>query len=94
MFIGPVLEGEIVMLSAGVLAYLGVLNIWSLFWLARSGALGDNIWFWIGRRVGKPFIHKYGAYLAMNVRHVARTKAYLAAASLLPSHASCSAQKF
>ena len=78
VFVGTLLEGEIVMLSAGVLAYVGVLNIWWVIIVGTVGAvLGDNFWFWAGRRGGVPFVHRYGGYVGLSHAHVERARVFL-----------------
>ena len=66
VFLGTILEGEFVLLSAAFLSYLGVLNFWLVLIIGFLGAvIGDNIWYWIGRKQGTGFLNKYGKYLLL-----------------------------
>ncbi|WP_433945436.1 DedA family protein [Paenibacillus sp. SN-8-1] len=70
LFIGLVLEfialpfpGETTMAYAGYLSYKGMLHWELLILLAFLGTtLGITITYWIGRKAGLPFIHKYGKW--------------------------------
>jgi membrane protein DedA with SNARE-associated domain len=51
----PLLPSETVVLTASILAARGVLSLWLIVPLAALGAFaGDNLCFWLGRRVGEP----------------------------------------
>ncbi len=57
VFLGTFLEGETIMILGGLAAHLGYL---SLEWVIGCGFLGaflgDQLYFFLGRRHGKPFI--------------------------------------
>jgi membrane protein DedA with SNARE-associated domain len=79
VFLGTLVEGEIVLLSAGALAYFSVLNIWLVVLVGTIGtALAGDFWFWVGRHGGEPFIHRYGKFVGLGASHVARAHAFLA----------------
>jgi membrane protein DedA with SNARE-associated domain len=51
----PILPAETVLITAAVLASHGDLSIWILVPAAAIGGfLGDNVSFWLGRRIGDP----------------------------------------
>jgi membrane protein DedA with SNARE-associated domain len=78
IFFGTFIEGEVVLMSASVLAYFGVLNVWLVALVALCGtALASDFWFWVGRRGGEPFIHRYGKFVGLSTAHVARVRSYL-----------------
>jgi len=50
VFLGAGIEGEAVVLTAGVLAHQGLLPIWGVAIAAAAGScLVDQIWFWMAR---------------------------------------------
>lgn len=59
---GVPLPGETVLVSAAI--YAGATGRVSIFWIVLAAAaaaiLGDNIGYWIGRRLGLPLLVKYG----------------------------------
>lgn len=58
VFAGSVLEGESVVVLAAYAARQGIIEpVWALFSLAALGSfVGDQIYFWIGRYWGKPYL--------------------------------------
>lgn len=59
VFLGSVLEGETVLLLAGYAAHRGYLNPVVVFAVAWLGALlGDQFFFWLGRRHGQALLRK------------------------------------
>ena len=59
LFIGTFLEGETILLVAGYLASMGILDVWLCILAAFTGSLsGDQTAFYIGRYKGKQFIDK------------------------------------
>lgn len=51
VFAGALFEGETVLLLAGYAAHRGYLDFWAVVAVAAAGAvLGDQFWFWLGRR--------------------------------------------
>lgn len=57
--VGTFFEGETIVLAAGALAHRGLLS-WPLVVLAAfvGSVLGDQLWFFVGRRYGRAFIDK------------------------------------
>src|SRR2546426_6381137 len=55
--------GETILIIASFYSHHGHLNLGSVILLATVGCiLGDNVSFYIGRRLGRPFIEQYGRY--------------------------------
>ena len=55
LFFGFFLPGDSLLLTAGLFAYTGVLNIWVILPLTFVAAvLGDNVGYWFGRKAGPP----------------------------------------
>lgn len=53
----PFLPGDSLLFTAGLFAHLGYLNIWYLVGLLFVAAvLGDNINYWVGRKIGLNFL--------------------------------------
>lgn len=73
VFFGVMLEnagvpvpGETILLAAGFFASRHGFNLWLVMIIAAVGAvLGDNAGYWIGRRVGRGFLLKYGKYVML-----------------------------
>jgi membrane protein DedA with SNARE-associated domain len=71
VFFGVMLEnagipvpGETVLLAAGFFASRGHLSILAVMSLAAAGAvIGDNCGYWIGRRLGRGFLVRFGKYV-------------------------------
>lgn len=77
LFLGTLLEGEVILLLGGFLSYLGTLNLWLVMLIGFVGAAtGDNLWFWIGRKGGRPFIDKYGKYFLLHEERVKNAEEY------------------
>lgn len=65
VFIGCLLEGEMLLLLAGVAAHEGKLSLPLVIMLAFvAGTLGDQILFWIGRRAGQPLLNRWSGKAA------------------------------
>jgi membrane protein DedA with SNARE-associated domain len=60
LFVGTFLEGESVLALAGLAASYGYLTFEYVVAVAALGAfLGDQVWFWIGRRYGERVMARY-----------------------------------
>jgi membrane protein DedA with SNARE-associated domain len=58
------LPGETITLLGGYAAGSGQLNLWGVMAAAAGGAvLGDNIGYWVGRRLGWPVMVRLGGWL-------------------------------
>jgi len=59
-FIGPIIEGEIFLMLAGLAAHRGHLDLGLLWILAATGAMvGDVVYFTIGRRFGSRVLDRW-----------------------------------
>ena len=67
------MPGETIVVTGGVLASFGVLGLQETVIVSVAGALtGDNVGYWLGRRLGRPWLerngHRLGLPLDMLVR--------------------------
>ena len=61
---GVPLPGETITLLGGYAAGSGQLNLWGVMAAAAGGAvLGDNLGYWVGRRLGWPVMVRLGGWL-------------------------------
>lgn len=59
LFFGFFLPGDSLLLTAGLFAYKGLLNMWVLLPLLFVAAvLGDNVGYWFGRKAGPPLFNR------------------------------------
>ena len=59
LFFGFFLPGDSLLLTAGLFAFRGELNIWILLPLLFVAAvLGDNVGYWFGRKTGPPLFNR------------------------------------
>jgi membrane-associated protein len=73
----PLLPGDSLLFAAGSLAALGSLDPWLLFAsLATAAIVGDNLNYWIGRRVGRRAFT--GELWFLKQRHLVRTRDFFA----------------
>ena len=73
----PFLPGDSLIFAAGSFAGLGVLNPWILFGgLVAAAIIGDNLNYWIGRRIGPRAFS--GTIRFLRVEHLERTRAFFA----------------
>ncbi|HSB21594.1 MAG TPA: DedA family protein [Burkholderiaceae bacterium] len=57
VFVGCLLEGETILVLAGFAAHQGYLSLSTTLWVAFvGGTLGDQIFFWVGRRWGRDLL--------------------------------------
>ncbi|MEO1767729.1 DedA family protein [Thiobacter aerophilum] len=60
VLLGSLLEGETVLVLAGFAAHRGYLDFAQVVAVAWLGAvLGDQFWFWLGRRHGRTFLARW-----------------------------------
>ena len=63
ILIGFFFPGDSLLLTAGLFAYKGILNIWILMPLCFVAAvLGDNVGYWFGRKVGPPLFRRENSF--------------------------------
>jgi membrane protein DedA with SNARE-associated domain len=73
VFFGVMLEnagvpvpGETILLAAGFFAAQGHFHLWEVMTIAALGAvLGDNAGYWIGHRLGRVTLERYGRYVGL-----------------------------
>src|SRR5688572_15900291 len=64
LFFGFFLPGDSLLLTAGLFAYKGELNLWILLPLLFVAAvLGDNVGYWFGRKTGPPLFNRENSLL-------------------------------
>jgi membrane protein DedA with SNARE-associated domain len=74
---GVPVPGETVLIAAAVFAGLGKLNILLVIIIAVFfSILGDNIGFAIGRYGGHPLLERYGKYIFLTKKRIAKTEAF------------------
>jgi len=74
--IGFFLPGDSLLFSAGLLAALGVFNLFTLITLVVIAAiLGDSAGYWLGKRFGRKLFDKEKA-LFLSKKNLARTEAF------------------
>lgn len=67
--VGTFLEGETVLLAGGAFAHKGLLSLPGVIVAAFAGSLaGDQLWFFIGRRYGRPFVERRPRWKAQAAR--------------------------
>jgi membrane protein DedA with SNARE-associated domain len=73
------LPSEIIMPFAGYLVSTGRFE---LIWVATAGAIGCNLGsilaYEVGKRVGRPFVERYGRYVLMSVHELDRAERFFA----------------
>ena len=84
VFIGTFLEGETVLALGGVAAAHGYLGFWTVVGTAVVGGfLGDQTWFFIGRRYGQRALARYPTLAAKAPRVQALVRRWDASAVIL-----------
>ncbi len=63
--------GETILIIASIYSHYGHLNLGTVIPLATVGCiLGDNISFYLGRRLGRPFVQQYGKYVLITQKRL------------------------
>jgi membrane protein DedA with SNARE-associated domain len=86
VFFGVMLEnaglpvpGETILLAAGFCASLGHFSVPMVMLIATTGAvLGDNCGYWIGHKVGRSVLLKYGRYVMLTEARFCSMEKYFA----------------
>jgi membrane protein DedA with SNARE-associated domain/membrane-associated phospholipid phosphatase len=74
---GIPLPGETALITASAFAALGRLNIYGVIAVAATGAiLGDNAGYWVGKKGGIALVHKYGRYVRLDEKKIARMHSF------------------
>lgn len=59
VFVGCILEGEVILVVAGFLAHIGLFEFWQVSGVAVIGAIiGDQFYYYMGRWRGEPIIRR------------------------------------
>lgn len=73
--IGQFIPGHTIVIIAGFLAKLHLMNIWNIIIIVIfSAMLGDVIGFLIGRKYGLPFLTKFGPYFFIKKEYIERVQ--------------------
>ncbi len=76
-FLGLAVPGESVVIVSGFLAGQGVFHLDALILTVAAGAvLGDNIGYELGRRLGRPWLVRYGGRLGVDEQRLQRGEAF------------------
>ena len=68
---GLPLPGETSLVAGAVEAQRGVLDLpWVMFVAAAAAMVGDNLGYWVGRRVGRPALRRYGRFVRIGDRQI------------------------
>jgi len=86
IFFGVMLEnagipvpGETILLAAGFFAYQGHFHVWQVMAIAAGGAvLGDNAGYYIGHRIGRATLERYGRHVGLTHARVAHMDRFFA----------------
>ena len=72
---GLVAPGQSLLIAAALTAGKGSLNlVWVLFWAFSAATLGNTLGYLLGRRGGRPLLHKF----RVNEKHLLRLEGYFA----------------
>lgn len=75
--VGLLVPGEVTVLLAGALAARGVLDVRELMVVVSVAAvLGDNMGYWIGRRLGRGFLLRHARVFRVKPEHLERVDGY------------------
>jgi len=70
LFLGTFLEGEAFLLAGGIFAYLGHFNLLLVMLVASVAIiLGDNLQYFIGRKLGKNYFKSHDHFLFIKKEH-------------------------
>lgn len=72
-----IVEGPVVMMIAGFLVRLGLFDFWPIYLTMMAGDLtGDVIWYFVGRKGGRPLIERYGHFVNVTPENVDRAESF------------------
>jgi membrane protein DedA with SNARE-associated domain len=72
-FLGFLVPGETITIIGGVLASVGIFRLTPTLIVAISGAIiGDNVGYWLGRRLGRPWLEQHGHRIGMRPHMLTR----------------------
>lgn len=74
---GVPLPGETILIAAGVMVHRGVLDPGDAIFFGILGAVvGDQIGYWVGREGGRPFVLRWGHYVLITPKRLARAERF------------------
>jgi len=74
-FLGLPFPGEIVLAFAGFLVWNGHLDFGTAVFSAAGGSLAGTVMaYWLGRKLGRPFLKLYGKYAFINAHKINRAE--------------------
>jgi membrane protein DedA with SNARE-associated domain/membrane-associated phospholipid phosphatase len=74
---GVPLPGETILIASGILVQQSKLDLGDVILFGILGALvGDQIGYWVGREGGRPFVLRWGRYVFITPRRLARAEAF------------------
>jgi membrane protein DedA with SNARE-associated domain len=77
---GIPVPGETILLAAGFFAAQGHFTLWKVMGIAAIGAvLGDNAGYWIGHKLGRVTLERYGRYVGLTHARVAHMDRFFSA---------------
>ena len=77
--LGAPLPGETLLIFAAVMAGRGDMSLPALLFFAWVGSvLGDNVGYWIGRKLGRAAVSRYGARIGLTAARFERVEAIFA----------------
>jgi membrane protein DedA with SNARE-associated domain len=78
-FLGLLVPGESLVVFSGFLAAQGVLAAGDLIVVVAAGAiLGDSIGYELGRRLGRPWLSRYGRWIGLRAPELERVDSFFA----------------
>jgi membrane protein DedA with SNARE-associated domain len=76
-FAGLVVPGESLVLGSGFLAHRGILKLDAVMAAAALGAIaGDNIGYYLGRRLGRDWLLRHGSRFGLRQKRLAQVEAF------------------
>jgi membrane protein DedA with SNARE-associated domain/membrane-associated phospholipid phosphatase len=76
---GVPVPGEAALLAAGFAASRGTLSLPAIMAVAAvAGVLGDNLGFWVGRRLGRPWLERNGRWILLTPARLQRMDHFFA----------------
>ena len=78
-FLGLLVPGESLVLVSGFLASQGLLHLGDLIFAVAVGAIvGDSVGYELGRRLGRPWLLRYGRWAGLRSLHLEQADAFFA----------------
>lgn len=76
-FAGLIVPGESLVLASGFFAHRGLLNVEAVMVATALGAIsGDNIGYYLGRRLGRDWLLKHGSRFGLRQRRLSQVESF------------------